>query len=211
MTATRSGPGEFADAIGKEVRDALGRLRRMAVSLTSRALWQVTGHLLLDKRVEARDVEPFMGVGFYARPKAGNRVDAIVHFPNGAAYPAAIAFRDEDTRSKVAADLNENETQVHNDVCVVRLKANATIEVRTPSGATQPTIRATTYRTAEDSLIDAMTIAFAAINTFVVAKFPPPDPITEALTAALTVAWVAAVAAFKGGSSQYVTTVLRAQ
>ena len=135
MTATRSGPGDWAKSIGAEARNLLGLVRRMTLSLTSRALWQVTGHLLLDKRVEAHDVEAFTGVGFYARPKAGNRVDAIVIFPDGAAYPVAIAFRDQDTWKKVASDLAEGETQIHNDECVVRMKADGTIEARAYNGA----------------------------------------------------------------------------
>lgn len=107
----------------------------MAVRLTSRPLWQVVGHILLDNSTETRNVEVFTGVGFYARPHDNGRAEAIVIATGGSAgHFVAIATRDEDTRKKVAADLAENETQMHNDVAILRIKADGSIEARTAAG-----------------------------------------------------------------------------
>lgn len=137
-TATRHGSKQWAHAIGREARELAGTLRRMAVKRTTGALWQVVGHLLFDGSKETRDVEVASGIGFYARPKSAGRCDAIVVFPNGAMYPVVIATRDEDTRKKVANDLAEDETQVHNSQAVVRIKANGTIEARSANGTAVP-------------------------------------------------------------------------
>ena len=134
MSATRSGPGEHAKAISPDTRGVLGKVRRFALG-TTRTLWQVLGHLLLDGRRESRDAEVFSGIGFYARPRATDRAEAIVVFTGeNAASPVVVATRNEDTRSAVAGGLAEDESAMFNSAAIVVVKANGTVEVRLAGG-----------------------------------------------------------------------------
>lgn len=135
---TRSGPGEHMRAVGAEARNALGMIRRMAVTLTSRAFWQVAGHRLLDGTIETRDAEVFSGVGFYARPPADGNPEAIVAFVGGAGSPIVIAVRDEKTRQAVAGAIAAGETAVFNSSSLVLIKADGTIEIRSAAGLAAP-------------------------------------------------------------------------
>lgn len=125
-----------ADARGQvstERRDMRGLVRRMAVKLSSGAFWQVLGHLLLDATPEVREAEVFSGIGFYARPKAGHRAEAIVVFPGGAANPIVIATRDEDAR-KAIAKLDEDATAMFNSKTVIVIKPSGAVEIRGANG-----------------------------------------------------------------------------
>jgi hypothetical protein len=135
---TRSGPGEHAAAIGPAMRDALGRIRRMAISVTSKALWQVLGHLLLDGSTEARDAEVFTGIGFYSRPSSSGKPEAIVVFPGGPGNPVVVATRDEQTRKSAAGSIAENETAVFNTLAMMLIKAAGIIELRSIGGVATP-------------------------------------------------------------------------
>lgn len=137
---TRSGPGEHARAIGGEARDLAGKIRRMAITLTSRSFWQVVGHRLLDGSTETRDVEIFSGVGFYARPPADGKPEAMVAFQEGGANPVIIAVRDEKTRRAVAGAIGANESIMYNTVAVVLIKAGGTVEIRTANGVAGPLV-----------------------------------------------------------------------
>jgi len=71
---------------------------------------------------------------------------------------------------------------------------------------TEKMLRAESYRTAEDALINAMTVAFNAIQIYAVAIKPVADPsnaATPALVTAMTTTWTAAVAAFTGAAATY--------
>lgn len=131
---SRHGPKEFGDQVSPQTRNILGQLRRMVVSLTTRALWQVVGHRLLDNTTETRDAEVFSGIGFYSRPSASGNPEAIVIFQGGAANPVIVATRDEKTRAAVAGSLAAGETAIFNSASIVVLKANGDIEIRSSGG-----------------------------------------------------------------------------
>lgn len=153
MTSTRSGPRELAEAVGSAARDLAGKVRRMIVTRTRSALWQVTGHTLLDGSTETRDAENFAGgAGFYSRPSDDEDTEAIITFPGGAGNPVIIATRQEAVRRVIAADLNADETQIHNSAVLIRIKANGTVEIRTKAG--------TAYALAKLSEIQAMRTAY---------------------------------------------------
>lgn len=118
-------------------------LRRMSIKVTSRALWQVIGHRLLDGSRETRDAEVFYGIGFWARPKSSEKAEAFVTFAaGGSGSPLIIATRNEDARRVVAAALSggtiaEGETLIYGSpgCAIVYCKANGTVEIRLPGGA----------------------------------------------------------------------------
>ena len=101
---TRHGPGELADTVGTAARATLGMIRRMAIKVTSKALWQVIGHRMLDSSRETRDAEVFYGIGIWARPKSSEKAEAIVAFlGGGAGSPVIVATRNEDARRAIEA------------------------------------------------------------------------------------------------------------
>lgn len=137
---TRSGPEDLAKEVGLKARELAGLLRRMIVTRTRSALWQITGHRLLDGEVETRDAEVFGGIGIAARPQEGDgagAVEAIVAFPQGGG-PIVIAARQEAARRVVAVDLAADETQLHGAIgeggTIIRIRANGTVEIRTVGG-----------------------------------------------------------------------------
>lgn len=116
----------------------------MAVTLTTRALWQVVGHLLLDGSRETRDAEVFGGAGVAARP-GGSNIEAIVVFPGeGASSPLLIAVRDEEMRRALVAALAGGQLErgeialgagVDGSIAaLLHVRAGGTIEARTPGG-----------------------------------------------------------------------------
>jgi hypothetical protein len=136
---TRSGPLELARAVGTKARELAGMLRRMVVTRTNSAIWQVTGHTLLDGDTETRDVELFGGIGFYARPNDDDDTEAIVAFPaGGSGGPIIVAVRQEARRRVMTTDLASGETQLHNSSAdnptIIRIKANGTVEIRALAG-----------------------------------------------------------------------------
>lgn len=83
-------------------RDAAGSIRRMVITLTDGAFWQVAGHLLMDNlTVETKQAEPFTGGGFYSRPAPGANAEAVVAHVGGAQNPTIVATRDEGLRAQV--------------------------------------------------------------------------------------------------------------
>ncbi len=72
----------------------------------------------------------------------------------------------------------------------------------------EPTLKATTYRGAENDLITALTAAISAINAYAVAIQPtadPPGASTTTLTTALMTTWPAAVTTFLAAAAAGVT------
>lgn len=133
--STRKGPGELAADVGPAAREAAGKVRRMIVTRTNTARYQVIGHQLIGGELETRDADVFQGVGFYARPaSSGGDVEAVVAFSGGAGNPLIISIRQESVRRDVAGDLAADETQVHNSTTVIRIKADGTVEIRAASG-----------------------------------------------------------------------------
>jgi len=120
------------DATSPETRRWAGLARRMVAKLTRGPTWQVLGHLLLENNRETVQAENFSGIGFFARPKASHRSEAVVIYPGGAANPIIVATRDEDARRAIA-DLGEDETAAFNSATIVLIKGN-TVEIRLAGG-----------------------------------------------------------------------------
>lgn len=119
---------DWRDLTSAQAREIAGKLRRMAVRVTSTRFWQVVGHLLLDNTTqETADAEVFSGVGFYARPPAGANAEAIVAFPGGPSNPVIVACHDEATRKKVAGACGQDETFVFNSQVALRFTASGQI------------------------------------------------------------------------------------
>src|SRR5690606_8766430 len=81
--------------------------------------------------------EVFAGIGFASRPATNGTPEAIVVNVGGAKVPVIVATRDHRTLKAVLADLGELEagsTLVHNGAAVVYVRANGTVEIRTPRG-----------------------------------------------------------------------------
>ncbi len=120
---------------GRAATAALGAVRRMAVTLTSSVLWQLTGFDLGDGNAETINAETFSGVGFYARPPTSGKPEAIAVMVGGAKAPVIVAVRDEATRSQVAAGIEGDEAMMFGSQAIVYVKNNGTVEIRTPGGS----------------------------------------------------------------------------
>ncbi len=125
---------ELAEATDPIILRGLGAIRRMAISLTARALWQLVGFRLPDGSNELLEAEPFTGIGIASRPPANSKPEAIVVMVGGAKSPAIIAVRDEKTRKAIAGALIEDETMLFNSQALVYMKADGTIEARSAAG-----------------------------------------------------------------------------
>ncbi|MBA2718937.1 MAG: hypothetical protein H0U52_06820 [Chloroflexi bacterium] len=106
----------------------------MAITLTSKALWQLTGFTLPDGDVETQKAEAFTGIGFFARPPSSGKPEAIVIMVNDAQNPVVIAVRDEKTRAAIVGALEQDESAIFNTRALVVIKADGTIEARSASG-----------------------------------------------------------------------------
>lgn len=106
----------------------------MAIDLTEGVLWRVLGFLLEGGRREQARVEVFPGIGFYARPPASGKPEAIVLNVGGAEHPVVVATRDEKTRAAAVADVAADESAQFNTAARVHVKADGTIEARTHGG-----------------------------------------------------------------------------
>jgi hypothetical protein len=144
-------------------------LRRMIVTRTTSALWQVQGHdlsMIGGEDIETRDAELFGGVGFASRPNTSDDVEAIVAFPaGGSGGPMILAARQEARRQIVAADLEAEETQIHNSSsstpAIVRVKADGTVEARSFAGVALPLATKADL----DALADYVSEQFASTGT----------------------------------------------
>lgn len=115
-----------------------GMVRRMAISLTSKVLWQLVGFQLPDGSKETINAEPFTGIGFYARPPISGKPEAIVMSLGDASAPVIVAARDEKTRAAIVGSLQVGETATYTDKAIVYLKSDGTIEARSASGTAAP-------------------------------------------------------------------------
>jgi phage gp45-like len=111
-----------------------GMVRRMTVTLTSR-LWQLTGFTLLDGKPETFSAEAFTGIGFFARPPASGKPEAIVIMigADGDA-PVITAVRDEKTRQAIAGALKADETAAFNSQVILHMTENGEIHGRAKNG-----------------------------------------------------------------------------
>jgi phage gp45-like len=183
--------------------------------VTSKALWQIAGHVLADGTRETRNAEVFGGIGIAARPKSSDRAEAIVMFPGGAAgNPVIVGLRNEDARRALElaiGKLKEGEAALYGSsgLPFVHVRDNGTVEIRKLAGITEPTIRGTTYRAAEDALLDAIGTAIAALAAAAPVLGGTAPQITAWNNAVLALA--AALVTFHGGAPAYVTTVAKVQ
>lgn len=177
-SSTRNGPGDWAGENNRRTRELLGNIRRMAIKLTSRATWQMIGHILLDGKPETQNVDVFPGVGFYARPKDSGRAEAIVVHPGGgAAHAVAVATRDMDSQKKATVGIKENETQMHNDQALVRCTAEGKVEARSIAGTAVELATKEDLQNLVDYIKNEMVIVTPSGNsTPGVAGSPSPQP-----------------------------------
>jgi phage gp45-like len=108
-------------------------LRRLAVKVTTKALWQLLGH---DDETEDA-VEVFSGIGFYSRPSDDGSPEVVLAKIGGSSdHPVIVATRDERTRQALeeARDLAKDESIVFNSLAFVRVKADGTIEAASAGG-----------------------------------------------------------------------------
>lgn len=125
---------EHARATDGWFAEIANTVRRMAITLTTQALWQLAGVRNLDGSTETINIEPFLGIGLFARPPSSGSPEAIVVFAGGPKAGAIVAVRDEKTRQAIAGALAQDETMLFNSKAVVYAKADGTIEARSASG-----------------------------------------------------------------------------
>lgn len=213
MSKGRYSAADFAESIGAKDRRLRGMLRRMVVRATKRVLWQLEGHKLPNGVTEPAEAEVFSGVGFYARPRTSSRAEAIMAAIGDAQHVVIIATRDEDLRKRWASALDRSAdvAAMFNSAAITLIK-DSTVEIRSRTGEllVEPTIKATTYRTAEDTLLTALSTVMAAISTFAANCTGPTAPQLTALQGAITT-FAAAITAFQATASAYLTTVLKVE
>jgi hypothetical protein len=213
--------------IDPAVARAAGAVRRMAITVSgAKAIWQLSGFRMPDGSTETRQAEVFAGIGFFARPAAGGKPEAIALMINDAKTPIVVAVRDEATRAQVAGELAADETMLFNSQAVVHAKANATVEIRTPTGTPEKMIKGETYRTNEDTMLTAISgcilalkAVLTALDTYAnaikgIADPTSGNPATTTLhTALVTVATPVldatktAIDTFQAAASTYLATV----
>ena len=97
---------DLAAGNGQLARKVAGMVRKMMVLFTAKGIWELEGFRALKERVRA---EVFQGVGFWARPPANAKIQAIVVSVGDSDNPVVIAIRDERTRQAVANALADDE------------------------------------------------------------------------------------------------------
>jgi phage gp45-like len=112
-----------------------GMIRRMAISLTTKVLWQLVGFRLPDGSQEVLNAEAFTGIGFFSRPPRSGEPEAIVVSVGDANAPMIIAMRDEKTRAKIVGALKVGETAMYNALSLFHIKDDGSMEARSATGA----------------------------------------------------------------------------
>lgn len=152
---TSNTPGDWAGNESAETRSMYGRLRRMVLGVTSRLLWQLIDHVGLDGKRGTRDAEVFNGAGMIARP-GGRNAEAIVFFQGqGASDPLIIAIRDQQMAAALQAALTGGELGAGEVAlgagtegsveCLVHLRTDGTVEIRTPTGEAKSLVTFETF------------------------------------------------------------------
>jgi len=113
-----------------------GLVRRMLIT-ASDALWKVAGHEDAYGNAENDELEAFTRVGFYSRPAAGARAEAIVVKVGGeSGHPVLIASRDQDLIRAIAdavGGFGEDEAAIFNSSALVRCR-DGIVEACSPGG-----------------------------------------------------------------------------
>jgi hypothetical protein len=132
---SRRSTGDHAQETNPQRRAEIGMIRRVVIGSSGGHAWQALGARGVTTRQETASVEVFAGIGFWSRPPASGRPEAIVgHVAAEADHPVIVGLRDEKTRRAIAGALGVDETMLFNSVAVLYLKANGTVEARTASG-----------------------------------------------------------------------------
>jgi hypothetical protein len=135
---------DFAKETGETLRTIRGMVRRFAIALTQgkNSIWQFVGVRSPIAGDEVRQLEVFPGIGFFSRPSQSGRPEAIATAIAGAAKGlVAVATRDEKTLQAITSalpngELAEDETIVYSGAALVHVRANGTVEIRTPGPGT---------------------------------------------------------------------------
>lgn len=184
------------------VAPARALVRRLRIAASKGVLWLLEGGEDFDGNVERDEIETFPGVGFYARPKRGDRAEAVVVKVGGEdGHPVIVATRNQDGIKRLG-ELAEDETAIFTSKSVVRIKADGTVEIGSIGGAVQPTIKATSYRAAEDALFTAIAALGTAVNG---------EPAVGGTLKGAGSALATAVATFQSSAASYLTTKLRGE
>ncbi|MCA9678840.1 MAG: phage baseplate assembly protein [Myxococcales bacterium] len=175
---------DYARATDPRDRSIRGALRRVVVDLTTKAAWRVLGYLV-DGDQESFRAEVFSGIGFWARPPADGRPEAIVANVGGYEHPVIIATRDQKTRAAIA-ELEADETAIFTSTATVVIKADGTVEVRSATGTAVPL---------------ALLSDLAALKSAIEGWTPAPNDGGAALQTALTAlftSWPVGTTVLKG-------------
>jgi hypothetical protein len=128
---------ELAKTNDPEGNSIRGRIRRMAITATAKALWTLAGYLIDGQREEV-PAEAFTGIGIAARPPATGKPEAIVLMLHDAKHPVIAAVRDQKTAAAIAGAIKAGETMLFNALALVYLKDDGTIEARSAGGVAVP-------------------------------------------------------------------------
>ncbi len=150
------------DATNPALIAARGLVRRLAVSKAAALLWDLLG-VRVGTSSTARErikAEPFYGIGIMALPSNGGAPEAIVLNVAGALAPVIVAARDAKAQqAAVPSNMSAGEVCVYSDGAIVYVRANGTVEVRTPSGTAKRLL------TVEDGAALKQAISTAATGT----------------------------------------------
>lgn len=128
---------ELAAATSPLLRVMRGMVRRFTVSTSRLPIWRLLGVRGADGDDEVVSAEVFSGVGFAARPAAAGTPEVIAVTVGGSKAVVVVASRDEKTLAGIRATMGElaaGDTLVYSSAAIVHVRANGTVEVRTPAG-----------------------------------------------------------------------------
>jgi hypothetical protein len=131
---------DHAKETGETLRSLRGMVRRLAITLTDGVLWQLLGQRGGQGGDEVIHLEVFPNIGFYSRPPKTGKPEAIaVAIAAAAKGRVVVGTRDLKTLKEIEAELpggklDENETVIYCGAVFIHLRANGTVEIRTPGG-----------------------------------------------------------------------------
>lgn len=184
---------DFAQDSSPRNRSLHGLVRRMTLANTRRASWQLAGYRNVDgSKGETIDAEPFSGIGIYARPLATDNAEAVLVQIGDARHSVIVATRNEQARRAIVDKLNggsglaENEVAIFSRAGLLHIKADGTMEARTPSGSAE--LLAT-----KQDLLDLAQV----FTNWVVAPMDGGGALKTLLTSLISGGWPAGTSKFK--------------
>lgn len=161
-------------SLRERVAGAAGRalIRRLRVAASAGVRWVLEGHEDAAGNLETEEAEVAPGVGFYARPRAGDRAEAIVVKVGGeSGHPMVVATRNHDgikRLGQIAAD----ETAVFNSIAHVTVKASGEIHIAAIGGIAAPLATLADLQALRTAIQNAVPVANdggAALRTAILA------------------------------------------